>query len=58
MGDYGWGTVEPVTGSAGQIAAAIAAFADAGADHVQLVVDPITLHTIETLGEVLALLDA
>lgn len=58
MGDYGWGTCEPVTGSAAQIAEALAAFAAAGADHVQLVVDPITVRSIETLGDVLALLDA
>jgi alkanesulfonate monooxygenase SsuD/methylene tetrahydromethanopterin reductase-like flavin-dependent oxidoreductase (luciferase family) len=46
-------------GSPTEIADRLAvAFADAGAHHVQLVVDPITERTIEHLGEVLALLDA
>jgi alkanesulfonate monooxygenase SsuD/methylene tetrahydromethanopterin reductase-like flavin-dependent oxidoreductase (luciferase family) len=58
MGDYGWGEVTPVTGSPTEIADRLVAFADAGAHHVQLVVDPITERTIEHLGEVLALLDA
>ena len=58
MGDYGWGTTAPITGSPGEIADALADFAAAGADHVQLVVDPITEHTIESLGEVLTILDA
>jgi hypothetical protein len=31
-------------------------FADAGADHVQLVLDPIVPASIETLAEVVALL--
>lgn len=58
MGDYGWGTAAPISGSPDQIADAIAGFAAAGADHVQLVVDPITERSIEALGEVLARLDA
>jgi alkanesulfonate monooxygenase SsuD/methylene tetrahydromethanopterin reductase-like flavin-dependent oxidoreductase (luciferase family) len=58
MGDYGWGEVTPVTGPPTEIAERLVAFADAGAHHVQLVVDPITERTIEHLGEVLALLDA
>ena len=48
----------PVTGSAADIAGHITAMAAAGAEHVQLVVDPITVASIERLGEVLAVLDA
>lgn len=58
MGDYDGQPCEPITGSPAEIADAIAAFAEVGADHVQLVVDPITERSIEFLGEVLALLDA
>jgi hypothetical protein len=36
----------------------LAEFADAGAAHLQLVVDPITQPAIEWLGDVLAHLDA
>ncbi len=55
MGDYGAGaTIEPVRGSASEIAEQLAAFAAAGADHIQLVVDPITRASIEWLGDVLA----
>ena len=52
------GSIRPVTGSAADIAGHIAAMAGAGAEHVQLVVDPITVASIERLGEVLAVLDA
>jgi probable F420-dependent oxidoreductase len=57
MGDYPGGEVTPVRGSPGAIAAHLAAMADAGAAHVQLVVDPITMATIESLGAVLAEFD-
>lgn len=58
MGDYGGGpVVEPIRGSASEIAGALRAFADAGASHVQLVLDPITRGSIESLAEVLADLD-
>ncbi|MGK5685468.1 LLM class flavin-dependent oxidoreductase [Actinoplanes sp. URMC 104] len=52
-------TVEagPVEGTPADIAGHIAAMAGAGAAHVQLVVDPITVESIEWLGEVLAVLD-
>jgi alkanesulfonate monooxygenase SsuD/methylene tetrahydromethanopterin reductase-like flavin-dependent oxidoreductase (luciferase family) len=50
--------VTPVTGSPADIAGHLAAMAEAGATHVQLVVDPITRDSIESLGEVLAVLDA
>jgi alkanesulfonate monooxygenase SsuD/methylene tetrahydromethanopterin reductase-like flavin-dependent oxidoreductase (luciferase family) len=57
MGGYGGSPVEPVRGSAEEIAAQITAFAAAGADHVQLVVDPITRRSIEWFEPVLAVLD-
>jgi alkanesulfonate monooxygenase SsuD/methylene tetrahydromethanopterin reductase-like flavin-dependent oxidoreductase (luciferase family) len=50
--------VTPVTGSPSDIAGHLAAMAEAGATHVQLVVDPITRESVESLGEVLAVLDA
>jgi len=49
--------VAPITGSVQQVAEQLAAFATAGASHLQLVVDPITQESIEWLGDVLALLD-
>jgi len=56
MGDYGVGeAVEPLTGSPAAIAEQLARFGDAGASHVQLVVDPITRSSIEWLGDVLPL---
>jgi alkanesulfonate monooxygenase SsuD/methylene tetrahydromethanopterin reductase-like flavin-dependent oxidoreductase (luciferase family) len=58
MGGYGKSKVEPVRGSAQEVADQIAAFAAAGASHVQLVVDPITLDSIEWFSEVLSMLDA
>lgn len=58
MGDQSGSDVAPISGSAGQLAEQIAAFAEAGAHHVQLVLDPITVASIETVGEALAVLDA
>jgi alkanesulfonate monooxygenase SsuD/methylene tetrahydromethanopterin reductase-like flavin-dependent oxidoreductase (luciferase family) len=58
MGGYGSSKVEPVRGSAGEVAEQIAAFAAVGAAHVQLVVDPITRESIEWFAEVLTILDA
>jgi len=54
----GSSNAQPVRGDADAIAEQLAAFATAGAAHIQLVVDPITEASIEHLGEVLALLDA
>jgi alkanesulfonate monooxygenase SsuD/methylene tetrahydromethanopterin reductase-like flavin-dependent oxidoreductase (luciferase family) len=48
----------PVEGSPGEIAAALAALAEAGADEAILVVDPINETSIRSLGEALAALDA
>ena len=57
MGDYGAGAmIEPITGSPAEIAEQLAAFGDAGASHIQLVVDPITRQSIEWLPAVLDLL--
>lgn len=57
MGAYGGTAVEPVRGTAEEVAEQIRAFASAGADHVQLVVDPITRDSIEWFHAVLAVLD-
>jgi probable F420-dependent oxidoreductase len=48
---------EPVHGSAADIAGHLRAMADAGATHLQLVLDPITQGSIESLAETLAILD-
>ena len=58
MGDPTMAKVQPLTGSVSELADGLAAFAAAGAAHVQLVVDPITQTAIEWLGEVLTVLDA
>lgn len=58
MGAYGGTTVEPIRGSAVEVADRIRAFADAGADHVQLVVDPITRDSVEWFTDVFAILDS
>jgi alkanesulfonate monooxygenase SsuD/methylene tetrahydromethanopterin reductase-like flavin-dependent oxidoreductase (luciferase family) len=49
---------DAVSGSPAAVAEALHAFAAVGVDHVQLVVDPITLESIEWLAPALALLDA
>ena len=49
--------VEPLTGSADQIARGLRAFADAGADEVILVPSPNTERAIRVFGDVLAALD-
>ena len=56
MGGYGGRTVEPIRGTPAEIAGQLAAFTAVGADHIQLVVDPITRDSIESLAEVLDLL--
>jgi len=52
-GEQGAGAAA-VTGEPDEIAATLGAFAEAGIDHIQLVLDPITLPAIEWSGEVLA----
>ena len=55
MGDHDPGAdVEPLVGPPSEIADQLRAFEAAGATHVQLCVDPITLASIEQLGDVLA----
>jgi hypothetical protein len=51
------GEFEPIAGDAGTLAPALRAFADAGVSHVQLVLDPITLESIDALCPTLAALD-
>jgi alkanesulfonate monooxygenase SsuD/methylene tetrahydromethanopterin reductase-like flavin-dependent oxidoreductase (luciferase family) len=58
MGSSGYNSpVRPVQGSPEDIAEHLTAMAAAGASHLQLVLDPITESSIDTLGETLALLD-
>ena len=57
MGETSKPPVRPVHGTPDDIAAHVAAMAEAGASHLQLVVDPITQDSVELLGETLAALD-
>jgi probable F420-dependent oxidoreductase len=57
MGESSEPPVPPVRGGPDDIAGHIAAMADVGADHVQLVVDPITESSVERLADTLAVLD-
>jgi probable F420-dependent oxidoreductase len=56
MGEPKAAPVPPVQGSAADIAGHLAALADAGATHLQLVLDPITEEAVEQVGEAIALL--
>lgn len=56
-GDVSGGPIRPVQGSPADISGHLEAMAGAGATHLQLVVDPITMGSIEILGDVLATLD-
>lgn len=47
-----------IAGSPADVSSALRAFAATGVDHIQLIVDPITIDSIEWLGQVLASLDA
>ena len=58
MGGYGGSPVEPVRGTPVEVAEQLRAFADAGAAHIQLVVDPITRDSIEWFEAMFAELDA
>lgn len=58
MGETYNSPVAPVAGSPGGIAEHVHAMAEAGAAHLQLVLDPITERSVEVVGEALALLDA
>jgi alkanesulfonate monooxygenase SsuD/methylene tetrahydromethanopterin reductase-like flavin-dependent oxidoreductase (luciferase family) len=57
MGDYSHRSVAPLEGEPPAIAAALAAMAQAGAEHLQLVLDPITRASIEAMEPVLAEFD-
>jgi alkanesulfonate monooxygenase SsuD/methylene tetrahydromethanopterin reductase-like flavin-dependent oxidoreductase (luciferase family) len=54
-GDYN-ASVEPVRGEPGAVAEHLSAMAGAGAVHVQLVLDPITVDSIQEVGKAVALL--
>jgi alkanesulfonate monooxygenase SsuD/methylene tetrahydromethanopterin reductase-like flavin-dependent oxidoreductase (luciferase family) len=56
-GDGGRPANPPVSGSREEIAGILRAFADEGISHVQLVVDPITLASLDALAPVLEALD-
>jgi alkanesulfonate monooxygenase SsuD/methylene tetrahydromethanopterin reductase-like flavin-dependent oxidoreductase (luciferase family) len=58
MGDYPRGAIEPLRGSPDELAGELRAYAAAGASHVQVVLDPITRHAVESFADVLAALDA
>ena len=58
MGGYGDSPAEPVTGTPEEVAEQLRAFAEAGAEHIQLVVDPITRDSIEWFESMFAVLDA
>ncbi|MCL1599211.1 MAG: LLM class flavin-dependent oxidoreductase [Actinomycetia bacterium] len=50
-------TSDPISGDVSEVARRLMEFAEVGVDHVQLVVDPITLESIEWLDGVLEVLD-
>ena len=58
MGETYNAPVRPVRGSAADIAGHLDAMARAGASHLQLVADPITLASIEILADALVILDS
>ena len=57
MGDYPTDAGAPLEGSPSEVADQLREFAEAGATHIQLVVDPIVLSSIEWLGDVISQLD-
>ncbi len=58
MGDSGYAaSVTPVSGDPGALAEHLHAMAEAGAEHVQLVLDPVTVQSITAIGRALAVLD-
>ena len=56
-GDPTHASATPISGTAAQVAEAIAQYAALGIHHVQLVIDPINIASIEWCGEVLDCLD-
>jgi probable F420-dependent oxidoreductase len=57
MGDRNQSDIKPLTGSSAELAAALRQYAAAGVNHVQIVMDPITVAAIEEFAPVLAELD-
>ena len=57
MGDPAAGALPPLAGSSEDIAEGLRAYARLGVAEVQLVVDPITLESIEALAPMLEALD-
>ena len=57
MGESGRPPITPVAGTPDEIAGVLRAFAAMGISHVQLVVDPITLASLDALAPVLEVLD-
>lgn len=57
MGETGQPQIAPVAGTPEEIAATLRAFAAEGISHVQLVLDPITLASLDALAPVLEALD-
>jgi probable F420-dependent oxidoreductase len=58
QGDFRQAAIQPLMGTSREIADGLRAYARLGVAEVQLVVDPITLESIETLGGVLQELDS
>ena len=59
LGDRSEPDVDPIDGrDVSRVAAELRAYAEEGVGHVQLVLDPITMATVEALAPVLAALDA
>ena len=56
-GDVGRPSITPIAGSPDEISDVLRAFAAQGVSHVQLVVDPITLASLDALAPVLEALD-
>jgi hypothetical protein len=57
MGEHSRAPIRPVEGSPEEIAGVLRGFAAVGIAHVQLVVDPITLASLDALAPVLEALD-
>lgn len=57
QGDTDRHSAEPQAGSPDELAEAIRAYADAGVDHLQLVLDPITIGSVELAGLALGSLE-
>jgi len=57
QGDYAADPTPPLEGGPAELAQVLRGFAAEGIDHVQLVVDPITLPSIQALGSLLTELD-